>query len=64
MEMQRKPFGRSANGHDMGHARIVNVGLPKPYEGVGNALRATFSPAREALPDDIMALLARLDTHQ
>lgn len=63
MEMQRKPFGRSANGHDSGNARIVNVALPKPYEGVGNALRSTFSPGRDALPDDMMALLSKLDTH-
>lgn len=64
MEMQRKPFGRSANGRDTGNARIVNIALPNPYEGVGNALRSTFAPGRDALPDDMIALLSKLDAHQ
>lgn len=61
MEMQRKSSGQSAPGRDGGDGRIVTVALPLPYEGVGNALRSTYAPPREGLPDDMAALLARLD---
>ncbi|WP_231382245.1 hypothetical protein [Sphingobium indicum] len=61
MEMLRKSSGRSAPGREFGDGRIVTVALPLPYEGVGNALRATYAPPRDSLPDDIAALLARLD---
>jgi hypothetical protein len=61
MQMQRKSSGRSAPGRDGGDGRIVTVALPLPYEGVGNALRSTFGLSRDALPDDMAALLARLD---
>lgn len=44
-----------------GDGRIVTVALPLPYEGLGNALRSTYAPPRDALPDDMTALLARLD---
>ncbi|CAM5489210.1 putative protein OS=Sphingobium scionense OX=1404341 GN=GGQ90_005120 PE=4 SV=1 [Sphingobium scionense] len=63
MEMQRKPLGRSASGRDGGGARVVNVGLPLPYEGVGKALRTSFSAPHDTLPDDMLALLAKLDQH-
>ncbi|WP_329603499.1 hypothetical protein [Sphingobium sp. CAP-1] len=59
--MQRKIIDRSASGRDGGGGRIFTVSLPSPCEGVGNALRSTYAPARDALPDDMMALLARLD---
>jgi hypothetical protein len=39
----------------------MTVGLPLPYEGVGNALRATFRPSRNDLPLDMLELLAKLD---
>lgn len=61
MEMQRKPLGRSAAGRDNGSGRVVTVGLPLPYEGVGKALRTSFAPQRDSLPDDMLALLAKLD---
>lgn len=61
MDMQRKTSGRPATGRDGGSGRIVTVGLPSPYEGVGNALRSTYAPGRESLPDDMMRLLAKLD---
>lgn len=61
MEMQRKSSGRSAPGRQGDDGRIVTVALPLPYEGVGNALRSTYAPPRDALPDDMTALLARLD---
>ncbi|MES2172797.1 MAG: hypothetical protein V4523_02505 [Pseudomonadota bacterium] len=41
----------------------MTVALPEPYEGVGNALRATYAPGRDGVPDDMMALLAKLDRH-
>ncbi len=63
MEMQRKPLGRSAPGRDSGGGRVVNVALPLPYEGVGKALRSSFSAQRDTLPDDMLALLAKLDQH-
>ncbi len=63
MDMQRKSFSRSAPGQDGNAARFVTVGLPLPYEGVGNALRSTFAPPRESVPDDMMALLGKLDGH-
>ena len=40
---------------------VVTVGLPQPYEGVGNALRATFTARRDNVPDDMMDLLRKLD---
>jgi hypothetical protein len=61
MEMQRKIFGQGASGGDGGKGRMVTVALPTPYEGVGNALRSTYAPGRDALPDDMAALLAKLD---
>jgi hypothetical protein len=61
MEMQRKSSGRSAPGRNSGDGRIVTVALPLPYEGVGNALRSTYAPSRDGLPDDMAILLARLD---
>ena len=63
MDMQPKSFGRSAMGRDGERARIVTVGLPAPYEGVGNALRSTYTPPRESIPDDMMALLMQLDRY-
>lgn len=61
--MQRKSLGQAgaARGGDKG--RIVTVTPPAPHEGIGNALRATYAPGGDALPDDMMALLARLDRH-
>ncbi len=61
MEMQRKIFGQGAIARDGGNARMVTVALPTPYEGVGNALRSTYAPGRETLPEDMAALLAKLD---
>ncbi len=63
MDIQRKAYGRSAPGRDGGGSRIVTVVLPEPYEGVGNALRSTYAPGRDGVPDDMMALLAKLDRH-
>lgn len=63
MDMQRKSSSRSAPGRDGNAARFVTVALPLPYEGVGNALRATFAPPRESVPDDMLALLGKLDSH-
>ena len=62
MEMQRKPLGQTAAGRDTRH-RLVSVSVPAPYDGVGNALRSTYSPGRDKLPDDMMDLLAKLDLH-
>ncbi|WP_256869085.1 hypothetical protein [Sphingobium lactosutens] len=59
--MQPKSFGRSAPGRGSDRARIVTVGLPTPYEGVGDALRSTYRPPQESIPDDMMALLMQLD---
>jgi hypothetical protein len=61
MEMQRKAFGQLALGQDGAPRRILTVNLPQPYEGVGNALRSTFRPRRDAVPDDMLDLLAKLD---
>lgn len=63
MEMQRKSGSRWAEGREESHRRVFTVGLPKPYEGVGNALRSTFRARRDALPDDMMELLDKLDRH-
>jgi hypothetical protein len=63
MDIQRKAFGRSAPGREGGNARVVTVAMPEPYEGVGNALRSTYAPGRDAVPSDMMALLAKLDRH-
>ena len=61
MEMQRKSLSRSDQVREMSSRRFLNVGLPQPYEGVGNALRSTFRARRESLPDDMLELLAKLD---
>lgn len=61
--MQRKIFGQAITGREGSNGRIVTVSLPSPHEGVGNALRSTFAPGREALPEDMAALLAKLDRH-
>jgi hypothetical protein len=61
MDVQRKSDGRSANGRDALHSRVVTVGLPVPYEGVSNALRQTFCPARSDIPADMLELLGKLD---
>jgi hypothetical protein len=63
MDIQRKAFGRSATGREGGSGSIVTVVVPEPYEGVGNALRTTYKPGRDGVPDDMMALLAKLDRH-
>lgn len=63
MEFQRKPPGRSAAQRKGGGTHVLNIALPKPYEGVGNALRATYTPGDDGTPPDMMALLARLDRH-
>ncbi|MDX3900789.1 MAG: hypothetical protein QHC40_09810 [Sphingobium sp.] len=39
----------------------MTVDLPSPYEGIGNALRSSYRPSRGSLPDDMMALLGKLD---
>lgn len=62
--MHRKLIGRSATARDGDNGRVVTVALPTPYEGVGNALRSTFSDKRDSLPDDMLSLLARLDRYQ
>ncbi|WP_330219408.1 MULTISPECIES: hypothetical protein [Sphingobium] len=63
MDIQHKVVGRSAPDRKSGAGHIVTVALPEPYEGVGNALRATFAPGRDAVPDDMLALLTKLDRH-
>lgn len=63
MDMYRKPVGQSAPVRESSNACLVTVGLPLPYEGVGKALRSTFSAARDGLPDDMLALLGKLDRH-
>lgn len=63
MDVQRKTNGRSAMTRHGGAGAVLNVALPEPYEGVGNALRATYAPGRDGMPDDMMALLAKLDRH-
>lgn len=63
MEMQRKSVMRSAERRDASPRRYLTVGLPQPYEGVGNALRSTFRAGRDSLPDDMLDLLDKLDRH-
>lgn len=63
MEMQRKWQIEAASG-GTDHARVMtSVDLPVPYEGVGKALRKSFSATRRDVPDDMLALLAELDRH-
>lgn len=59
--MQRKSIGRAAQGRDGAHRGVLNVGLPQPYEGVGNALRSTFRARCDSLPGDMVELLEQLD---
>ncbi|WP_192665710.1 hypothetical protein [Sphingobium sp. OAE613] len=63
MEMQRKPLSRSAKVQDGAIRRVLTIGMPQPYEGVGNALRSTFRAGRDSVPDDMLDLLAKLDRH-
>lgn len=61
MEMQRKSVSRSTERRENTHRSLLTVGLPQPYEGVGNALRSTFRARRDSLPDDMLELLNKLD---
>lgn len=61
--MQRKPFSRSAKVQDGAIRPVLTIGMPQPYEGIGNALRTTFRAGRESVPDDMLDLLAKLDRH-
>jgi hypothetical protein len=61
MDMQRKLGGQSAPGGDGGARRVVTVDLPLPYEGIGNALRASYRPIRSDLPSEMLDLLKQLD---
>ena len=63
MEMQRKSVGRSAEERESGARRLLTVGLPQPYEGIGNALRSTFRARGDGIPDDMLDLLDKLDRH-
>jgi hypothetical protein len=63
MEMQRKSAGRPGNGRASADRSFMTVGVPQPYEGVGNALRSTFRAGRESLPSDMLDLLDKLDRH-
>ena len=63
MEMQHKHIGRSAKVREGAIRRVLTIGTPQPYEGVGNALRSTFRAGRETVPDDMLDLLAKLDRH-
>ena len=63
MEMQRKPLSRSARIQDGAIRRVLKIGVPQPYEGIGNALRSTFRAGSGAVPDDMLDLLEKLDRH-
>lgn len=63
MEMPRKAFDRPTSARDGSLRRVLTISLPQPYEGVGNALRSTFRSRGDAIPDDMLDLLARLDRH-
>lgn len=63
MEMQRKSVRRSSDGREGSDRRFLTVGVPQPYEGVGNALRSTFRAGRDGLPLDMLDLLDKLDRH-
>ncbi|WP_176591564.1 hypothetical protein [Sphingobium sp. EM0848] len=63
MEMQRKPLSPSTKIQGGAIRRVLTVGVPQPYEGIGNALRSTFRTGRDSLPDDMLDLLAKLDRH-
>lgn len=63
MEMQRKSVSRSGNGRKTTDRKFLTVGVPQPYEGIGNALQATFRAKRDSLPSDMMDLLKKLDRH-
>ncbi len=59
--MPRKSLRGSAEEVNASGRSVMTVGLPQPYEGVGNALRATFTARNNKIPDDMMDLLRKLD---
>lgn len=61
MDIQRKLGGRSAHGRDNGARHVLTVDLPLPYDGIGNALRASYRPAQVDIPPDMLDLLGKLD---
>jgi hypothetical protein len=63
MEMQRKTMSRSGNMRASADRSFLTVGVPQPYEGIGNALRSTFRAGRDSLPSDMLDLLDKLDRH-
>jgi hypothetical protein len=42
-------------------AHFITVASPAPHEGVGRALRSVYDPPSPGLPDDINALMERLN---
>ena len=56
-------MSRSGNGRKTTDRKFLTVGVPQPYEGIGNALQATFRAKRDSLPSDMMDLLKKLDRH-
>lgn len=51
------------SGASIAPSTLMSIDVPPRHQGVGNALRATFRPARDNVPDDMMALLNQLDRH-
>ncbi len=41
--------------------RFVTVRMPTQHDGVGTALRSTYPASTADIPDDLQALLRRLD---
>lgn len=41
----------------------MTVGVPTPGDGIGRALRSAYRPKANDLPDDMLALLEKLDRH-
>lgn len=63
MDVQHKAMRQMRSERESATGHVVTVAIPEPYEGIGNALRATYAPGRDGVPDDMMALLAKLELH-
>lgn len=61
MVVERKMQAPEGGQEDGSSSRYMTVAIPLPHEGVGRALRASYAPARNNVPTDMLDLLARLN---
>lgn len=59
--MKRKYGGQPRIAGERSGQRLLTVGAPLRYDGVGNALRNSFRAGCGTVPADMLDLLSKLD---